>query len=112
MIEREDAERIAVELVPAADVVAKAAPLTGDLLMRGRSRARDLIQPARKTNLRPPMPPGQREENACEALGTAQLSLLIRLLARQAAREVLNHTSRHHIQVKKTERKVGHDDET
>ena len=66
MIEREDAERLAVELVPAADVVAKAAPLTGDLLMRGRSRARDLIQPARKTNLRPPMPPGQREENACE----------------------------------------------
>ncbi len=70
MIEREDAQMVAVELVTADDVLTKAAPLTGDLLMRGRSRARDLIQPARKTNLRPPMPPGQREENAREGTST------------------------------------------
>lgn len=68
MIEREDAQLVAVDVVPVDDGRTKAAPLTGDLLMRGRSRARDLVQPPRKTNLRLPMPPGQqRAESAVEA---------------------------------------------
>lgn len=56
MMEREETQRI--DVVPAEDVRAKAAPLTGELLMRGRSRARDLVQPPRRTNLRVPVPPG------------------------------------------------------
>lgn len=59
MIEREEAQM--VDVVPAEDVRTKAAPLTGDLLMRGRSRARDLVQPPRRTNLRLPAPPGSEK---------------------------------------------------
>jgi hypothetical protein len=66
MIEREDAQLDAVAVAPGDDIRTKAAPLTGDLLMRGRSRARDLVQPARKSNLRPPMPPGQQTESVGE----------------------------------------------
>jgi hypothetical protein len=72
MIEREDAQLVAVDVVPADDGRTKAAPLTGELLMRGRSRARDLVQPARKTNLRLPMPPGQRADSMRE--GTSAIA--------------------------------------
>jgi hypothetical protein len=72
MIEREDAKSVAVDVVPADDSRTKAAPLTGDLLMRGRSRARDLVQPPRKSNLRLPMPPDQRADSVSE--GTSAIA--------------------------------------
>jgi hypothetical protein len=59
MNQRENAQT--VDVVPAEDVRTKAAPLTGELLMRGRSRARDIVQPPRKTNLHLPSPPGAKD---------------------------------------------------
>ncbi len=53
--------------MPADDNRPKPASLTGDLLMRGRSRARDLVKPPRTSSLRPPAQPGVESPLANEA---------------------------------------------
>lgn len=66
-MDQSNAELLPVDVVPADDTRPKVAPLTGDLLMRGRSRARDLVRPPRQSNLRPPTPPDVEEPTTGEA---------------------------------------------
>lgn len=57
---------------------ARAAELTGELLMRGRSRAHDLVRAPRKTDLRPPAPPREREAApAIPGSGLREVGLLL-----------------------------------
>lgn len=69
-MEEQNGELVPADVVPADDSRAKAASLTGDLLMRGRSRARDLVQPPRPSKLRPPAPPGVEEPGTGESATT------------------------------------------
>ena len=60
-MEEQNVEVVPVDVVAADDNRPKPASLTGDLLMRGRSRARDLVKPPRNSNLRPAVAPKPRE---------------------------------------------------